>query len=140
MTQVEAQLILVRQSRWIRRSAPNTITLQYIGGRIWAINEVGERRLVVNTEQGEDSEFIVVTAESTLVSSNETILANGTFSVFLPSVAANIGKKFTIKNIGAGTITLDGAGGELIEGEITQPLATGVSLTVISDGNNWWII
>lgn len=76
----------------------------------------------------------------TLGADNNVLLCNGTFTVNLPAVASSSRRVYTIKNIGSGTVTLDGNGSETIDGATTQTLAQYDSLTVVCDGSNWYII
>ena len=52
---------------------------------------------------------------------DEVIRCDGTFTVTLPA-ATGSGVAYCIKNIGTGVITVDGAGSETIDGELTQTL------------------
>lgn len=66
---------------------------------------------------------------------------SGAFTVTLPAVVA--GAKVTVKKIdsSANVVTVDGAGTDTIDGSLTQPLAVQYSsLTLVSDGTEWWII
>lgn len=67
------------------------------------------------------------------------ILANGTFTVTLPSPSTCKNKRFSVKNIGAGVITTDAAIGN-IDNVATMNLASMVAIDVVSDGTNYWII
>jgi predicted ATP-dependent Lon-type protease len=65
---------------------------------------------------------------------------SGTFTVTLPTSVGNTGQIFVIKNSGSGTITLATTGGQTIDGTSTKTLLQYGSITVQSDGTNWWII
>lgn len=68
------------------------------------------------------------------------VLANGTFTVTLPAAASNSGRTINVKNIGTGTITVGSAGGT-IDGSASITIAQRYnSMTVVSDGTNWFII
>jgi hypothetical protein len=70
---------------------------------------------------------------------NEFVLVTGTGTVTLPTAAGNSGKIVDVKNYGAGVITVASAGGS-IDFTSTYTLAVqNQSVTVISDGGNWWI-
>ncbi len=70
----------------------------------------------------------------------EFVVANGTFTVNLPASASNSGKSIDVKNIGTGAITVDGNASETIDGATTFVLVTQYqSVTLISDGTNWYI-
>ena len=66
---------------------------------------------------------------------------NQTFTVTLPAAVVSIGRIYNIKNIGTGTITVDGASSETIDGATTQVISTQFdSITIQCDGTEWWII
>lgn len=71
---------------------------------------------------------------------DSTILANGTFTVTLPTAASIAGRTFTIKNIGTGVVTVATTSSQTIDGSLTQIInAQYNSMTVISNGSNWFI-
>lgn len=70
---------------------------------------------------------------------DNVILANGTFTVTLPNGPETTGRRYVIKNVGSGTITVDGGSGN-IEGSATYTLIAGQSVDVVSDGTNYFII
>jgi len=59
--------------------------------------------------------------------------------ITLPTAVGNTGREFVIDNASNGEITLDGAGAEEIEGEITQTLPPDSAIHVYSDGAGWRI-
>ena len=67
------------------------------------------------------------------------ITANGTFTIdLLAAATAGAGFEFTAKNIGSGTITIDGDGSETIDGAATFAIITQYNaITLQSDGTNW---
>ena len=82
-----------------------------------------------------------VTSAYTVVQLDDIVscgAGNETFSVDLPLVSALIDrKKYYIKNVGSGTITVDAdnTGGTTIDGSTTFPLALNESVTVVRDGS-----
>jgi len=90
-------------------------------------------------DANESSSFTAVTGTYT-AGSRTIILANGTFSVFLPAVSGISGRKYTIKNTGVGTITVDGNASETIDGNATQTLTANTVTRLICDGTTWWVI
>lgn len=82
-----------------------------------------------------------VTDTYTVLATDETVICNKAtaFTVTLPT--AVVGQRFIIKNIGAGDVTVDGAGSDLIDGVTTQVLATWDSIQIVCYvANNWGII
>jgi len=80
------------------------------------------------------------TSEYTLTDSDYTILASGTFPLNLPQSSDVIGQIFCLKNVGAGTITIDGYLTETIDGATTKALLQNESVMLQSDGNNYFIL
>lgn len=63
---------------------------------------------------------------------------SGTFTVTLPTAVGAAGRQITIKNSGAGTITIATVSAQTIDGAATKSLAVQyASATVVSDGANW---
>ena len=86
------------------------------------------------------SKINTVTGTYTVTSADQIVRANGTFTVNLPS-ATGSGALYILKNCGAGTITVDAAGAETIEGAATFTLYTGDGITVLdATAGNWEII
>lgn len=85
----------------------------------------------------------VTTALSTYTakSNDEVIECNGTFTVTLPTASDIKGKIYYIKNIGSGTITVDGDGSETIDGSATQSLSSQYdAIQIYSNNFNWFIL
>ena len=84
------------------------------------------------------------TGTYTALTSDHTILCgsgNETFTVTLPAASGVSGIIYNIKNIGTGTITVDGADSETIDGATTQVISTQYdSITIQCDGSNWHIL
>jgi hypothetical protein len=68
------------------------------------------------------------------------ILANGTFTVTLPSPATCKNKRFAVKNTGAGTITVAGITGNIDGAANIQLTVTMESVDLVSDGTDYWVI
>jgi hypothetical protein len=82
-------------------------------------------------------------ANYTITTSDYAInCTSGTFTLTLPPAAtATAGRMFVIKNSGAGTITVDPDGAELIDGSGTYVISTQyASITIMSTGTGWIII
>lgn len=81
-----------------------------------------------------------ITSYLTLELTDDTVLVNNTANttVVLPTAVGCAGKKFTIKNLAAGVVTVDGNASETIEGAATVEIfGANEFLTIISDGANW---
>ena len=88
-----------------------------------------------------DINYKAITAIYTLGVGDQVVdCTSGTFTVTLPTAVGITGKAFTLKNSGAGSITLDGDGSETIDGVTTKVLAANDSVTVLSDNVNWILI
>lgn len=85
--------------------------------------------------------YIAKAATYTATASDYTIDAtSGTFTVNLPTAVGITGRVYVVKNSGVGTITIDPAGAELIDGLATATLVSGESITTQSTGTGWIII
>lgn len=85
--------------------------------------------------------YAAKTATYTITSSDYLIdCTANTFTVTLPTAASIAGRVYSVKNSGAGTITLDGDGAETIDGSTTKTLAQYDNVLVMSNGTNWIIL
>lgn len=73
---------------------------------------------------------------------DDIIIANGTFTVTLPTITdKNIGKRIEVKNTGTGVITVAGAGVQTIDGQATQSIDTQYfSLSFVAQWAEWAIV
>lgn len=82
-----------------------------------------------------------ITALRTLDITDQTVFANGTFTVTLPTAVGIADREYLIKNTGSGTITIATTSSQTIDGSTTQSLATQYKyIRVKSDGAAWYII
>jgi len=85
-----------------------------------------------------------LTGNTTLDNTHSTVTCgagNETFTVTLPAVSGVSGRIYTIKNVGTGTITVDGASSETIDSATTAVISSQFdSITIQCDGTEWWII
>lgn len=82
-----------------------------------------------------------VTTSSTLSETGQThVLCNtaSTITITLMAVSTRT-KTLTLKNIGTGTTTIVPGGTATIDGLTTITLRKKDSMTLFSDGSNWWI-
>ena len=85
-----------------------------------------------------------ITAARTMDYTDDVVLGNassGNFTVTLPTAVGITGRTYTIKSISTGTVTIDGAGSETIDGATTVGLSSQYQFrTIVSDGSNWSVI
>jgi len=82
-----------------------------------------------------------VTATYAITAADEIILANGTFTVTLPTAVGAVGKRYTIKNTGAGTITVGRTSAQNIDGAASNlSLSTSKRAVVLCSDNAGWQI
>jgi len=85
-----------------------------------------------------------LSSSTTLDGTHYTVLcgpANETFTVTLPAAASSTGRIYNVKNIGTGTITIDGNGSETIDGATTYPISTQYqNVTIQCNGTAWFIL
>ena len=87
-----------------------------------------------------------LTGATGLTLSNAVIFANcttGSFIITLPPVSTSTNSMITIKKIDstANTVTVKGNAAELIDNSNTQIISTQwVSITVVCNGSNWYIV
>lgn len=110
----------------------------YSGGQLY-VQGMSEFDNEVFFDHNESSSLTAVTGTYT-ASSRTIILASGTFTVYLPAVSGKVGRKYTIKNKGTGTVTVDGNASETIDGSLTQSLLSMDSMQIVSDGTEWWVL
>jgi len=84
--------------------------------------------------------LITITSGYTVVAADVAILCSGTFTVTLPTAVGITGKNYYIKNIGSGTITVEGDGIETIDEALTVSLIQHETINVVSDNSEWWIL
>ena len=95
-------------------------------------------------EKGFRVNIVAKTAAYTMTVTDDVILCgagNQTFTVTLPAASEATGKVYHIKNVGTGTITVDGNGSETIDGGTTAILTVQYeSITILSSGSEWFIL
>lgn len=81
------------------------------------------------------------TANYTATVNDDVVLANGTFTVTLYTAVGNTGRRVTVKNTNTGIITVKGASTEKVDASNTLTLTQQYqSVTVESDGTQWWVV
>lgn len=78
------------------------------------------------------------TGIDTLTLEEDFITANGTFTLTLPTIASASGHEYIIKNIGSGTVTIDGNGSENIDGAATYVMNVQYEWVILKAGSSEW--
>lgn len=85
--------------------------------------------------------YVAKTANYTVTAADYLInCTSGTFTITMLTAASIAGREFEIKNTGTGTITVDGASTETIDGSLTKLLVQYDAMKIMSDGTNWIIV
>ena len=83
----------------------------------------------------------VKTTSYSILATDHTILANGAITVTLPDATVLAGEQFIIKDItAASNVTINTTSSQTVDGSTSTTLTPGMSVTVVSDGSNWWIV
>lgn len=88
----------------------------------------------------------IQTSAYTVTANDDIVISSGTLAINLPTLASSydstnkIGKSFTFKNAGIGTVTVTPNGAEKIDGAANYPLDTQYeSIDVIAGETSWWV-
>jgi hypothetical protein len=83
-----------------------------------------------------------ISSSQALTTSDDTVYCSGTITASLPAPASCQGKQYVIKNVGTGVVTVNVSGGASnIDGASSYVLTVQYfSITVQSDGTQWWIL
>lgn len=113
---------------WVNHSVRG-FTLYRSNGTTWEIVR-GATRLYARS----------ISALATVQDYDDIIICGGTtYTLTLPTAVGQSGRVLYIKRNSSGTITVDGAGSETIDGDLTQTLTiTLESMILVSDGANWF--
>ena len=86
--------------------------------------------------------YVAVSGTYAILSSDYFIEAtSGTFTATLPTAVGRAGQEYTIKNSGTGIVTIATTSSQTIDGQLTNLLAVQYqSITVVSNGANWFVI
>lgn len=83
----------------------------------------------------------VASGNYTVLVTDQIIKVTGAAAVItLPTAVGNTGRKFDINNASTGDITVNTTSSQTITNQLTQVLPSGSSMTVYSDGANYWFI
>ena len=94
------------------------------------------------TASGYTTSFSAKNADYTLSATDDIVVVNGPAIITLPTALGITGRKYTIKNINAATVSVNPAGAETIDGTPAPKLLTiqYQYITVVSNGANWLIV
>ena len=98
-------------------------------------NDITTREVLVT----KTSAYIILASDGIILCDAES----ASFTVTLPPAADNSGKKYYIKKIDGtlNTVTIDGDESDTIDTGLTAVLTTPfTSVTIASDGSDWWIL
>jgi len=92
-----------------------------------------------NTMVSETKRVVTTKTAAYTAVNRDIILMNGAYTVTLPSPSAD--DLVDVKNIGTGTVQIDAAAGDTIDGDATIYLYSQYeSVSLVSDGTNWFMI
>lgn len=95
---------------------------------------------VVSGQAGMVLPVVTKSANYTATASDYAILCSATLTLSLPAAASNTGRSYAVRNIVAGTVTIDPDAAELIDGAATKLLAANEFVTIVCDGTQWFTI
>lgn len=75
-----------------------------------------------------------------VLATDETIILNKATSFTITLPTAVVGQIFNLKNIGAGTVTVDGDSTDTIDGQLTQTINQWDCLIIMCSAANTWVI
>lgn len=94
-------------------------------------------------ESGTVREQRTITANATLVSNDSVVFidaTSGDITVTLVNASAGGKQLDLIRTDSSGnTVTIDPFSTQTISGQATRTIAVGGSMSIISDGSNWWM-
>lgn len=90
-------------------------------------------------------DVVAASANYTMLPNDSLVLASGTVNVTLPSFVAGgngayVGRRYTIKNVGTGTVTVLPPTGTIDGGASFAMTVQYSSIDVVTDGTNWFTV
>jgi hypothetical protein len=79
-------------------------------------------------------------ATYTILLTDNILLCSGTFTLTLPTLTGNLGKKYYIKNIGTGVVTVAGNGTDKIDNESSLSFDQYVTLELSAGQTEWSVL
>ena len=110
-------------------------TIQFLSSGSVTAAEFG--RLAVSTTAATGSTYTVLSTDHVILANN----SGGVAVALISAASAGDGFRLVIKNTGTGAVTIDADGAETIDGALTAILTNQYeSITIVSDGLNWFIL
>lgn len=110
-------------------------TIQFLSSGSVTAAEFG--RLAVSTTAATGSTYTVLSTDHVILANN----SGGVAVALISAASAGDGFRLVIKNTGTGAVTIDADGAETIDGALTAILTNQYeSITIVSDGSNWFIL
>lgn len=100
-------------------------------------DDAGNNQTVVDI--GDDHGLVTKTTNYTMVVADRIVLANGTITITLPP-SPTVGLRYTVKNIGTGTVTVTPSSGTIDGAASTSMAVQYSSLDMLNDGTNWFTV
>jgi hypothetical protein len=125
------------------RSMEVRLVVNNVSFKYWFKNGTTDPDLIPFSA-GATSSVNVVTGNTNAGNAADTnyiYLVNGAFTITMPTAVGN-NNSYTIKRIGAGTVSIATTASQTIDGS-SSPITINVqyvSITLVSDGANWFII
>ena len=116
-------------------------------GEVAAVSETGEIRVgdgttaFINLPSSRNRLIRSVSANYTVTRYDDVVIvSSGSPTITLPSATLNSGRIYTVKNAGAGSVTVAGGGTNIDGAANSSALAQYALLRVISNGTQWYTI
>lgn len=108
------------------------------------LSALGKLQAQINTASSTSTRSIqAVSSSQTMGSAAKTdyvYLASNTITLTLPTAVGNT-NVYSIKNIGTGTVTVNTTSSQTIDGGLSAVLSVRyVSIDLVSDGSNWYVV
>lgn len=110
-------------------------TIQFLDSGSVTAEQFG--RLAVSTTAATGSTYTVLSTDQIVLANN----SGGVAVALISAASAGDGFRLVVKNTGTGAVTIDADGTETIDGALTAILTNQYeSITIVSDGSNWFIL
>lgn len=136
--QTTAQALNFGETADITASAPDDTAA---AGATGEVADAGHRhaREAAPTQRSALHVLASISTDYAVAASVSLVLVNGSVTVTLPSASGSTGRQVIVKNTGSGTVAVASAAGQ-VEGAAAASLPPAHSITVVSNGINWFIV